>query len=52
MEIISFEKLEKLFYLRILLALNGRQHSKRSEEPSFAQQSYNISTSSCLTEEG
>lgn len=43
MEMLSFESLEKLFYLRILLALNGRQHSKRSEEPpvqpSFAQQS-------------
>lgn len=56
MEMLSFERLEKLFYPRILHSLNGRQqHSKRSEEqpvqPRCTQHSWNISTSSCLTGE-
>lgn len=56
MKMLTFERLENCFTVRILLTLSGRQHSERSEEQPvqllFAQQSSSISISSYLTGEG
>lgn len=56
MKMLTFERLENCFTVRILLTLSGRQHSERSEEQPvqllFAQQSSSISIASYLTGEG